>query len=68
MEKLNLPNWAGDDFQSQGDEDLESMIILATKKINDGVKPASKSCESISLPQGCSLMAKKIKFIFSQLP
>lgn len=35
MEKLNLPNWAGDDFQSQGDEDLESMIILATKKINE---------------------------------
>ena len=35
MEKVNLPDWAGDDWQSQGDEDLESMIILATKKINE---------------------------------
>ena len=37
MDKITLPDWAGDDWQvTDGmDEDLETMIIVNIKKINE---------------------------------
>ena len=37
MDKITLPDWAGDDWTPQEgmNEDLETMIIVTQKKINE---------------------------------
>ena len=37
MEKIDLPDWAGGDWvvKTGREEELEEMIIVATKKINE---------------------------------
>ena len=37
MEKINLPEWAGDDWvvKEGREEELEEIIIIASKKINE---------------------------------
>ena len=41
MDKITLPEWAGDDWtpeEALKTKDLETMIIIATKKINEIVE------------------------------
>tara|TARA_Y100001938_G_C7887364_1_gene328084 strand:- start:254 stop:397 length:144 start_codon:yes stop_codon:yes gene_type:complete len=37
IDKINLPQWAGDDWSPKEgmEEDLETMVIIAMKKINE---------------------------------
>ena len=37
MDKITLPAWAGDDWEAPDgmDEDLETMIIVTQKKLNE---------------------------------
>ena len=42
LEKIELPEWAGDDWSSKGNEDPEALVIKAIKKINEIVEELNK--------------------------